>query len=191
MEHKGYPVKNFLSAALFEKWLAQNYDKEAGIWLQFAKKGTGVSTVSYPEAVLIALCYGWIDGLTNKFDDTFWIVKFTPRGPKSIWSKRNRGFVEDLIKQGKMKAPGLEKVEAAKKDGRWDQAYDSPKDMHVPQDFVEALEKNPKAFAFYQTLNRTNTYAIAFRLNTAKKPETRERRMKVLLEMMAQEKKIY
>lgn len=191
MERNGYPIIKFSSRKALEEWLQKQYASVNGIWIQFAKKGTGVTTVTYAEAVEVALCYGWIDGLTNKLDETYWIVKFTPRGAKSIWSKRNRDIVQRLISEGKMKAPGLEKVDAAKKDGRWDQAYDSPKNMVVPQDFIDAVAKDPESLAFYKTLNKSNTYAIAFRLQTAKKPETRERRMKVLLEMISKKQKIY
>lgn len=186
-----YAVMEFESSHAWEKWLATEFDKTQGVWVKFAKKGTGVTTVTFPEALEVALCYGWIDGQGKRFDDIYYLNKFTPRGPKSTWSKINCEKVERLIKEGKMQPSGLEKIMAAKKDGRWDMAYDSPKNMVVPEDFLAILEKNKKAYEFYLTLNKTNTYAIAWRLQTAKKPETRERRMKVILEMLEKGEKIH
>jgi uncharacterized protein YdeI (YjbR/CyaY-like superfamily) len=148
-------------------------------------------TVTYAEALEEAFCYGWIDGQANKYDADSYIQKFTPRRPKSIWSKRNTQIAERLIKQGRMKKAGMEQVELAKGDGRWQQAYDSPKNMKVPDDFLQELSKNKKAKTFFDGLNKTNLYAIAWRLQTAKKPETREKRLKEILAMMSEGKKFH
>jgi uncharacterized protein YdeI (YjbR/CyaY-like superfamily) len=185
------PVRHFITAHDLDVWLKEHHADPSGFWLKIAKKNKGVTSVTYAEAVQLALCYGWIDGQANTFDDQFYLVKYTPRRPKSIWSKRNVDFVENLIKEGKMQPSGLAQVEAAKADGRWEQAYDSPKDMTVPEDFIKELAKDPKALAFFESLNKTNKYAIAFRLHTAKKPETRERRMEKFLDMMKKGEKIF
>ena len=142
--------------------------------------------MSHAEALAIALCYGWIDGQLKKFDAESWLRKFTPRRPKGIWSKRNREMAEQLTAARKMKPAGVKEIEAAKQDGRWDRAYDSPSKMVAPADFLKALAKNRRARIFFATLNKANTYAIAWRLQTAKKPETREKRMQAILEMLAE-----
>jgi uncharacterized protein YdeI (YjbR/CyaY-like superfamily) len=185
------PVIPFASQKKWEVWLAKEHDKSAGIWMKIAKKGTGVSTVTYAEALEIALCYGWIDGQKGSFDDTYFLQRFTPRRPKSIWSKINVEKVKQLIKSGKMKPAGLKAVEAAQKNGRWDKAYDSQTYMTVPKDFQVALNKNKKARAFFETLNKVNRYAILFRIHNAKKAETRERRIKQFIEMLARNEKLY
>ncbi|HEX5552726.1 MAG TPA: YdeI/OmpD-associated family protein [Chitinophagaceae bacterium] len=186
------PVLFFDSAKQWEGWLAKHHATETGgVWLRFYKKGTGVTTLTYDEALDDALCYGWIDGQAKKHDEDSWLQKFTPRRKRSIWSKRNITHVERLSKAGRMKPAGLQAIEAAKADGRWQQAYDSQKDMVIPDDFLKALGKNKKAMAFFETLNKANRYAIAWRLQTAKKAETRERRMKKILEMMANGEKFH
>lgn len=181
----------FKTQAEFHKWLHKNYDTSPGIWIKMYKKATNIPSINHQEAILEGLCYGWIDGQSKGLDDKSWLQKFTPRRPRSIWSKINTEHVQRLIDEGKMQPAGMAQVEAAKADGRWQQAYDSPSTMEVPADFLKEISKNKKAEAFFKTLNKTNRFAIAFRLQTAKKPETRERRMKVLLEMMAEGKKIY
>ena len=138
-----------------------------------------------------ALCFGWIDGQAKSYDEKSYLQKYTPRRKRSIWSKRNTKKVEQLIKVGKMHSSGLAEIEAAKADGRWAQAYDSPANMKIPDDFIKELSKKPKALAFFKTLNKTNTFSITWRLQTAKKPETRERRMKVIVEMLEQGKKFH
>lgn len=188
---KGILIKSFSSARNWETWLATNHTKSDGLRIQFFKKHSGTKTITYAEALDVALCYGWIDGQAYPFDKDSWLQKFTPRRAKSMWSKRNQEHVARLIKVGKMKPAGLKVVEAAKADGRWEQAYDSPSNMKMPDDFLRALAKNKKAEAFFKTLNKTNTYAIAWRLQTAKKPETREKRMEMLLEMMAKGEKLH
>ena len=181
----------FPSAREFEQWLAKNHAESTGIWLRFFKKNSGVLSVSYVEAVDAAICFGWIDGQLKKYDEESWLRKFTPRRPKSVWSKRNRAHAERLIKVGKMRAVGLPEVEAAKEDGRWKAAYDSASDMEIPGDFVKELAKNKRSKAFFETLNRANVYAIVWRLQTAKKPETRQRRLETILAMLAKKQKFH
>ena len=185
------PIIAFESQSRWAKWLAENHAQPTGIWLRIFKKASGAASITYAEALDEALCYGWIDGQANKYDERSWLQKFTPRRKKSVWSKVNTQHVERLIKAGKMKAAGLKEIEAAKQDGRWQQAYDSPKNMTVPEDFLKELEKDSKAKTFFETLNKTNLYSIAFRLQTAKKPETREKRMKAILEMLARGEKFH
>jgi uncharacterized protein YdeI (YjbR/CyaY-like superfamily) len=167
------------------RWLSKNHADSTGVWLRFFKKAGRTPSVSHAEALAAALCYGWIDGQLQKHDEESWLRKFTPRRPKSIWSKRNCELAERLAVAGKMKPAGLEEIAAAKADGRWDKAYDSPSKMTVPADFLRRLTKNKKAQLFFKTLNRANRYAIAWRLQTAKKPETRERRMETIIAMLA------
>jgi len=177
--------------AEWARWLGRNHTTADGVWLRMYKKGSGTATVTYAEALEEALCHGWIDGIRKAHDTVSFIQKFTPRRARSVWSKINTQHVERLAKAGRMKPAGLEAVAAAKRDGRWDAAYDSAKTATVPQDFIERLSRNVRALAFFKTLNRTNLYSIAWRLQTAKKPETRERRMQTILKMMAQKKKFH
>jgi uncharacterized protein YdeI (YjbR/CyaY-like superfamily) len=185
------PIISFETPAEWAQWLAANHAESSGVWLRMFKKGTGISSINYAEALDEALCYGWIDGQKNKYDERSWLQRFTPRRAKSIWSKINTGHVERLVKAGKMQAAGMKEIEAAKRDGRWQKAYDSHKNMTLPEDFLNELEKDPPAKTFFETLNKTNLYAIAFRLQTAKKPETREKRMKQILEMLAKGEKFH
>ncbi len=184
-------VLAFQSQKDWRRWLAKSHSTSNGIWLRLFKKASGVATVTHDEALDEALCYGWIDGQVKKYDETSWLQKFTPRRTKSIWSKRNRDHTARLISLGKMTPAGLKEIETAKADGRWEQAYDSPAAMQMPQDFLKELSKNKKAKAFYESLNKANTYSILWRLQTAKKPETREKRMKAILEMLKQGKKFH
>jgi uncharacterized protein YdeI (YjbR/CyaY-like superfamily) len=186
-----YPIVTFKNQQEWERWLKEHYASTKGVWVKFAKKGSGIVTVAHQEVLAVALCYGWIDGQAKGVDETYWLVKFTPRGPKSMWSKRNRDIVEQLITENKMQPAGLEKVEAAKKDGRWEQAYDSQKNMVIPKDLLEEIKKDKKKFAFFSTLNKSNLYAIVWRLQTAKRPETRDRRMKQILETLARGEKFH
>lgn len=185
------PVLSFKTANAFEKWLAKNHDKISGIQLRFFKKESGEKTITYKEAIDEALCYGWIDGQANKYDDRSWIQKFTPRRPRSIWSKKNTENIERLTELGKMKPSGLAEVEKAKTDGRWEKAYDSPGQMQIPDDFMKLLSKNKKTKAFFESLNKANKYAIGWRLQTAKKPETREKRVKLIIDMLSKEEKFH
>jgi uncharacterized protein YdeI (YjbR/CyaY-like superfamily) len=184
-------VHSFTSSKEWRKWLAEHYAQSNGVWLRFFKKDSGKKTFVYAEALEEALCYGWIDGQVNKYDAESYIQKFTPRRAKSTWSKRNTAIAERLLQEGKMETAGMQQVELAKADGRWQQAYDSPKNMKVPEDFLEQLSKNKKAKAFFDGLNKANQYAIAWRLQTAKKPETREKRLKEILKMMREGKKFH
>lgn len=181
----------FSSQKKWRSWLSKNFDKVDGIWMLLYKKDSGVKSITYDEALEEALCFGWIDGLRKKYDEKSYIQKFTPRRKRSIWSKRNRVKVEKLIKEGKMHNAGLAEVKKAKNDGRWDKAYDSHTTMKIPDDFVKELSKYPEALAFFKTLNKTNLYSIGFRLQTAKKPETRQKRMQLIIDMMKQGKKFH
>jgi uncharacterized protein YdeI (YjbR/CyaY-like superfamily) len=178
------PTLPFASKKKFADWLAKQHDKSAGVWLKLAKKATGIPSVTYQEALDVALCYGWIDGLKRSFDDQYWLQKFTPRGKKSMWSKINTEKVEKLIASGEMKPAGLKTIEAAKQDGRWAAAYSSQKNILVPADFQSALEKNKKAKAFFETLTGSRRYAFLIQIETAKKAETREKRIRIFMEML-------
>jgi uncharacterized protein YdeI (YjbR/CyaY-like superfamily) len=188
---KEAPTKSFASAGAWEKWLAANHAQSDGIWLRIFNKESGEKTVTYAEALDEALCYGWIDGQKKKLDSDSWIQKFTPRRARSIWSKRNIEHIGRLTNEKRIKAAGLKAFEEAKKDGRLAAAYDSPSNSTTPDDFLRLLEKNKKAKAFFDTLNKANKYAITWRLQTAKKPETREKRMNIILEMLAKGEKFH
>lgn len=185
------PVITLDQQADWSTWLDQNHAKSSGVWLRLFKKTPGTHTLTYLEAVEVALCFGWIDGQKKSFDEISWIQKFTPRGAKSIWSKINREKVEALISNGQMKPAGLQAVESARKDGRWAAAYDSQSKAEPPDDFQAALDANPAAKAFYATLNSSNRYAILFRLQTAKKPETRARRIEQFIQMLEKNEKFH
>lgn len=174
----------FASQSKFADWLAKNHETSNGLWLKIAKKDSGISSVTYAEALDIALCYGWIDGQKNSFDEKYFLQKFTPRRPKSIWSKINVEKVERLIESGQMKPAGLKAIEAAKADGRWANAYAGQKNMAVPEDFQKALSKNKKAKAAFESLKSSERYSFLFRIHNAKKAETRERRIKQFVEML-------
>ncbi len=191
LDKKELSMLSFATQKQFEEWLAKYFDKEEGLWLRFYKKDSGEKSITYQEALDEALCYGWIDGQLKTYDEQSFLRKFTPRRPKSIWSKRNMEHIERLTSLGKMKTSGIEKVEAAKADGNWEAAYDSPSNMSIPEDFLGELEKDKKAKTFFESLNKANKYAIAWRLQTAKKPETRAKRMNVILEMLAKEEKFH
>ena len=185
------PALPFESKKKWADWLAKQHDKSAGVWLKLAKKGTGIPSVTYEEALDVALCYGWIDGQKGSFDDKYWLQKFTPRGPKSIWSKINTEKVERLIKSGEMTPAGLKAIEAAKQDGRWDAAYASQKNISIPEDFQAALNKNKKAKAFFDTLKSAERYSFLFRIQTAKKAETRAKRIQQFIEMLERNEKFH
>jgi uncharacterized protein YdeI (YjbR/CyaY-like superfamily) len=184
--------QNELPIILFEKpsdwasWLEENGAQSSGLWLRLAKKASGITSITYAEAVDVALCYGWIDGLKKSYDESSWLQKFTPRRPKSIWSKINCSKAEALIASGQMKPAGLAEVERAKQDGRWEAAYDSHSTATVPNDFEAALESSPEAKSFFATLNSTNRYAILYRIQTAKKAETRAKRIQEFVRMLEQ-----
>lgn len=191
MKSVDLPVVPFTNKKKWLDWLAKQHDKSTGVWLKLAKKDSGISSVTYDEALNVALCYGWIDGQKKGFDDKYWLQKFTPRGPKSIWSKINTEKAERLIASGEMKPAGLKAIELAKQDGRWDAAYASQKNIAVPDDFQAALDKNKKAKAFFATLNSVNRYAILFRIQTAKRAETHAKRIQQFVEMLERNEKIH
>jgi uncharacterized protein YdeI (YjbR/CyaY-like superfamily) len=184
-------IMSFASAPELRAWLAKNHSRSEGILLRIYKKESGTVSVSYAAALDQALCYGWIDGRKLPGDEQFWLQTFTPRRPKSGWSKKNTGHAERLIKSGEMTAAGLKEVEAARSDGRWQAAYDSFSNAAIPDDFLKELARNKKAKAFFATLNNTNLYSIAYRLQTAKKPETREKRMQAIIEKVARCEKFH
>jgi uncharacterized protein YdeI (YjbR/CyaY-like superfamily) len=188
---KDLPIELFERQQDWEAWLEEHHANSAGLWLRLAKKGSGIQSLSYAEALEVALCYGWIDGQKKSYDESSWLQKFTPRGPKSIWSKINREKAQQLIESGKMRPAGLKAIESAKGDGRWDAAYDSQRSAEVPTDFQAALDSNPEAQAFFATLNRVNRYAILFRIQTAKKPETRAKRIEQFIGMLERHEKLY
>ena len=186
----GLPVLAFAGEAAWEKWLAKNHAASAGLWIRIAKVGRGVRSVSYPESVNTALCYGWIDGQKAGGEDS-WDQKITPRGKRSIWSKLNRERVAALREAGRMRPSGEAEVARAQADGRWEAAYDSPKTSAVPPDFQAALDKSKTAAAFFAGLNSANRYAILWRLQTAKKPETRAKRLADSIAMLKRKEKPY
>jgi uncharacterized protein YdeI (YjbR/CyaY-like superfamily) len=185
------PVLFFASPNAWKRWLHRFHARRAGVWLQFFKKGTGVDSLDHATALDEALCYGWIDSQARRWDDRSYLQKFSPRRARSKWSKINREHIDRLVREKRMQPAGLREVERAKADGRWDAAYDSPSNATIPPDFRKALTRNRKAQAFFATLNGQNVYAICFRLQTAKKPETRARRIEKFVAMLAEGKKFY
>jgi uncharacterized protein YdeI (YjbR/CyaY-like superfamily) len=177
--------KSFRSAQALRAWMTKEHARAPGLLLRIYKKDSGVASVTYAEALDQALCFGWIDGQKLPFDENSWLQKFTPRRARSSWSKKNVAHADRLIREGQMTPAGLAQVEAAKADGRWAAAYDSSTTATVPAEFVEALARNTKAKQFYATLNKTNLYAIAYRLQTAKRPETKLKRIKMIIDMLA------
>jgi uncharacterized protein YdeI (YjbR/CyaY-like superfamily) len=173
------------------QWLHGHYEVQDGVWLKFAKKASGQHSVSYLEAIDEALCYGWIDAQIHSYDNAYYLQKFCPRRPKSIWSKVNVAKAVALIEAKRMQPAGMAAVEAAKKNGLWQAAYDSSSTMTVPEDFQVALDKNPKAKQFFETLNKANTYAFCWRIQTAKKPETRKARIEKFIDMLTRGEKFH
>jgi uncharacterized protein YdeI (YjbR/CyaY-like superfamily) len=186
-----YPHHQFGDADEFDAFLAESGAAEPGIRLRIAKKNSAHTTVSYSDAVDVALCHGWIDGRRNALDDDFFLQTFTPRRDRSIWSKVNRLRVEALIEAGRMRAAGLAEIERAKADGRWAAAYDSQRTIEVPPDLAEALAADPEAAAFFATLSSQNRYAILFRLHNLKRAETRTRRVAEFTAMLARHETPY
>lgn len=185
------PLIPFATIAEWENWLAENHATSPGLWVKLAKKGSGIPSINYQEALDGGLCYGWIDGQKGSYDDQYFLQRFTPRRPKSKWSKRNRERVAELTAAGRMRPPGLREVEKAKEDGRWQAAYDSQANVVVPDDFQAKLDQNPQAKAFWETLNSTNRYAILYRIHDAKRPQTRARRIDKFIDMLNQGQTIY
>ena len=185
------PVIAFVSAGAFRKWLTRHHADHCGIWLKIAKKGSGTPSVTYAEALDEALCFGWIDGQKKSFDATAFLQKFTKRGKRSVWSKINVGHVKRLEKEGRMKPAGLAAVAAAKADGRWEAAYHSFSTARMPEDFLSALVREPEAKAFFDTLNKTQRYGFFFRITTAKKAETRSKRIADFVTMLKRGEKLH
>jgi uncharacterized protein YdeI (YjbR/CyaY-like superfamily) len=188
---KDLPVAAFPTLAAWEAWLADHHESSPGTWLKFAKKDSGIDSVRYPEALDAALCYGWIDGQVKRLDDQYYLQRFTPRSPRSKWSKINCGKVAALTAAGRMKPAGLRQVEAATADGRWDAAYDSPRTATVPDDLRRALDADPKAAAFFASLDGRNRYAILYQVQDARRPETRARRVAKFAAMLGNREKLY
>lgn len=184
------PIKPFKNAAAFEAWL-ERHPSAAGLWLKIAKKDSGVASVTYAEALDVALCHGWIDGQKKGFDDTFFLQRFTPRRKKSLWSKNNVAHVARLIAAGRMRDGGRREIDAAKADGRWDGAYHGASRMDVPPELAAALAKNRKAKAFFDALDRTNRYAFCWRVQSAVKARTKIARVERLVAMLARGETIH
>jgi uncharacterized protein YdeI (YjbR/CyaY-like superfamily) len=184
-------ILSFRSSREFRAWLANNHGRSSGIMLRIYKKGFGATSLTYAEALDQALCYGWIDGQKKPGDAESWLQKFTPRRPNSGWSKNNTQRAQHLIESGEMTPAGLKEVNAAKGDGRWKSAYDSFSKANIPDDFLQALANAKKAKAFFGTLNKTNLYSIAYRLQTAKTSETRNRRIKTIIAMLSRGEKFH
>jgi len=185
------PVLSFDRQKDWAAWLVKNHTTSSGVWLRLAKKASGIQSVTYDEALEVAMCYGWIDGQKKSHDETSWLQKFTPRGPKSIWSKVNTEKAERLIESGQMKPAGLKAVESARQDGRWDAAYAPQSKATVPSDLQAELDRNARAKAFFATLDSRNRYAILHRIHTAKKAETRARRIEQFIRMLEKKEKLY
>jgi uncharacterized protein YdeI (YjbR/CyaY-like superfamily) len=188
---QGLAVIQLADQGAWEEWLDANHRDSSGVWLRIAKKASGIETVSYEEALDVALAYGWIDGQRAGHDDRFYLQRFTARGPRSRWSRRNRDKATALIERGVMKAAGLEQVERARADGRWDAAYAGPRTATVPEDLERELDANPAAKEFFATLDSANRYAILYRVEEAKRPETRARRIEKFVAMLAAGEKIH
>jgi uncharacterized protein YdeI (YjbR/CyaY-like superfamily) len=183
-------ILSFASQQDWEAWLQEHHSETAEIWIKIAKKGTGIASVSHQEAVEGALCYGWIDGQRGSFDEEYFLQKFTPRRPRSLWSQVNCEKATTLIAQGRMQPAGLRQVEEAQADGRWERAYEGQSKATVPEDFQSELEKHPEAKEFFLTLDRANRYAILLRIQTAKQANTRSARIQKCIEMLERKEKL-
>jgi uncharacterized protein YdeI (YjbR/CyaY-like superfamily) len=188
---QGLAVIQLADQGAWEEWLDANHRDSSGVWLRIAKKASGIETVSYEEALDVALAYGWIDGQRAGHDDRFYLQRFTARSPRSRWSRRNRDKATALIERGLMKPAGLEQVERARADGRWDAAYAGPRTATVPEDLQRELDANPAAKEFFATLDSANRYAILYRVEEAKRPATRARRIEKFVAMLAAGEKIH
>ena len=182
---------HFSTQRAFEAWLKKNHASSDGVWLVIAKSGAEAPTLTYQQAVESALCYGWIDGQKKALDAQHWLQRFTPRRPRSLWSKTNRTRAEALIESGRMQPSGMEQIALAKSDGRWDAAYDGARTAQVPADLERALDARPEARAFFSRLDGANRYAVLWRVHTARRAETRARRVETLVEMLARGEKIH
>jgi uncharacterized protein YdeI (YjbR/CyaY-like superfamily) len=185
------PIRLFATQAAWETWLEKNHRNTRALWLRLAKKGSDLRTLTYREALEGALCYGWIDGQKRAESEQAWLQRFLPRSARSIWSKINRDKAAALITDKRMTDAGLESIEAAKKAGSWDAAYDSPKGAKVPKDFESALDANPRAREFFESLDSVNRYAMLFRIQTVKKAETRNRKIREFIEMLERNERLH
>jgi len=185
------PVVSFEDTDAWDAWLTAHAADSPGLWLKIAKKGSAGRSISYSDALDVALCHGWIDGQKGRLDDEYWLQRFTPRKPGSKSSKINTERAAALIESGRMRPAGLREVERAQGDGRWEQAYESQSRVTVPEDLARALAANQRARAFFATLDSTNRYAILYRIGTAKRPETRAKRIDAFVAMLSEHKKIY
>ena len=185
------PTLPFASQQDWEAWLDTHHADTAGVWLKLAKAGAGVPSITYAQALEVALCYGWIDGQKASFDEQYWLQKFTPRRSKSVWSQVNCAKATELIAAGRMREAGLRQVEVARADGRWDAAYAGQRTIEIPPDFQAELDAHPAAQAFFATLNSANRYAFLWRIHTAKKPETRAARIRQFIEMLERGEKLH
>ena len=177
-------IRAFRSQKDFETWLDRNHSRTEGLWIRFARKASGIKSITHPEALESALCYGWIDALRRPGSDTHYLQRFVPRRAKSLWSKINRAKAVALIESERMRPQGLAEVERAKQDGRWDAAYDSPANAKMPPEFERELDQHPRAKAFFATVSRVNRYAIIWRLATAKTQEKRDRLTRKFIDML-------
>ncbi|HEY1074547.1 MAG TPA: YdeI/OmpD-associated family protein [Patescibacteria group bacterium] len=188
---KDLPVLLFTTQFEWGNWLESNHNQPQGVWLKHAKKSSGKTSVSYAEALEEALCYGWIDSQKQAYDNDYYLQKYSPRSSHSVWSKINVAKVEALIKSEKMQPAGLAAIDVAKQTGRWDAAYDSQSVSTIPEDFLQELNKDPKAKKFFETLNKANVYAFCWRIQTAKKPETRKARIEKFIDMLNRGEKLH
>lgn len=188
---KDLPIVAFSDRDAWARWLEENHALSRGVWLKLAKKGSGIASVSAPEALEVALCYGWIDGQGASLDDTYWLLRYTPRTARSKWSQKNREAALRLIESGTMRPAGLAEVRSAQADGRWEAAYASPRNMTVPDDLQAALDADPDATKRFQDLDSRNRYAILYRIDDAKRPETRRRRIEKYVAMLNAGETIY
>jgi len=187
----GDDTRLFSSPTAWQAWLEKNHRQSAGLWMRLAKKDSHLKSITYAEALEVALCYGWIDGQKRPESDDAWLQRFLPRSRRSIWSKINREKAAALISSGKMRPSGLEAIRAAKECGTWDAAYDSPKNSRIPADFEAALNASPRAREFFETLDGANRYAILFRIQTVKKAETRARKITEFIAMLKRRERIH
>lgn len=188
---KKLPIIQFSDRYEWARWLEENHASSPGVWLKLAKKDSGIASVSAPEALEVALCYGWIDGQGASVDDVYWLLRYTPRTPRSKWSQKNREAALRLIESGAMRPAGLAEVKTAQADGRWEAAYASPRNMTVPDDLQAALDANPDTARRFQELDSRSRYAILYRVHDAKKPETRRRRIEKYIAMLVAGERIY
>lgn len=188
---KDLPTARFRSPAAWESWLERHHTASAGVWIKFAKAGSGVASVTHAEALEIALCFGWIDGQTASLDARYWLQRFTPRRPRSKWSRINCAKALALQAAGRMRPAGLQEVEAARRDGRWEAAYASQRTIEVPEDLEAEFEADPRARRQFEALDSQNRYAILYRIQDAKRPDTRARRIRKFVDMLLAGQKIH